>query len=180
MTRLFIISTLLLVCFGCSNQDRVSEGSGEPRGDFFDLAGFMEAEQKRLNARGISISKKVRIGDKTEEKQLELVDFTKDLDLFRQADINKPAWADKYRMEVTGNDTSYIATDSSLRTQQLQVLRDENNAIERLEIKRKSGNVLSDGMQELTYQPAVGYRIYAQQVSNLVGSAKVTVEVTFE
>jgi hypothetical protein len=179
MIQRFIFPALLLIFLGCSNEQPDSETSTELPGSFFDLSGFIEAERERLNAENISITKKVSVGEKSEEKQLEAADFTKDLELFRRAGINKPAWVDKYRIEAAGNDTTYIATDSSLQTQLLQVLRDENNQVERIEIKRSSGNVLSSGLQELTYRPAFGYRIYAQQISDLVGSAEVRVEVTF-
>lgn len=139
----------------------------------------MKTELEQLNNSGLSITKTVSIGDKTETKELENADLTDDLALFQKADINKPAWTDKYRIEPAGNDTSYIAIDSTMRTRHLQILRDENGRVERIEIKRRSGNVLSSGSQELTYRPGVGYRIYSKQVGDLVGNAEVSVVVEF-
>ncbi|PHI19570.1 hypothetical protein CEQ90_11895 [Lewinellaceae bacterium SD302] len=147
--------------------------------EFFDLAGFVDQEIETLNLAKRTITKKVTIDGKSEEKKLDATDFTNDLDLFRKADINKPAWIEKYRIETVGNDTSYIATDSSLRTRHLQVLRNENNEVQRIEIKRRSGNVLSSGSQELSYHKDSGYRIYSRQIGDLVGDAEVSVEVKF-
>lgn len=178
---------LLLVLYACSptatnnnNQPNLDETAAlSPKTSFFDLATFIENEVDQLNAQKLTINKKIIVNGKSEEKRIDEVDFTNDLELFRKAGINKPAWADKYRVTNVGNDTSYIAIDSSLRTQQLQVIRNDNNEVERIEIKRRSGNLISSGAQDLSYHKGTGYRIYSQQTSDLVGNAKVLVEVSF-
>lgn len=184
MIRFFVFLLISSLFFShCSEAERsvVEENPASTlvSKPFFDLAGYMDQEVDRLNGEISTLNKTVIIGGKTEQKTLSGIDFTNDLAIFRKADINKPAWSDKYRIEPVGGDTSYIATDSSMRTRHLQVLRDASGKVERIEIKRRSGNVLSKGAQELTYQPASGYRIYSKQIGDLVGDAEVSVVVEF-
>lgn len=179
MIRLFFFLALFSLLAAC-NSNSATESDAVKTKPFFDLAGYIAQQVEAAPWKSREVSKTITINDETEHKKLKSPDLASDLKIFSKADINKPAWVDKYRIETVDNDTTYIATDSSLRTQRLQVLRDPNNQVERIEIKRRSGNLLSKGQQELTYTPNKGYRIQADQIGELVGNASVLVEVEFK
>lgn len=176
MKRTFpIILLAILVCNACGLEG-IQESQASKK-QFFDLAGYVQNELERRPWQGQNITKKISVNGQSESQTLSNPDLSKDLALLANADINKPAWIDKYRIETIDNDTTYIAIDNKLRTQLLQVIRDDQNAVARIEVTRQSGNILSNNNQVLTYKPASGYRISSDQIGDLLGSTLVTVEV---
>ena len=141
-------------------------GTGD-RAPFFDLAEYVDAEVERLNGEPRLVTKTVTLNGRTETRELTDLDFAGDLRLFREANINRPAWADKYEVQTkelsAGHRvTTYVARDSSLTTQRLIVEEDRGVPVE-VRITRKTGTVLSDGRGELTYVPRSGYTVRTVQ-----------------
>lgn len=174
MRLLIFMPILTCLLFACGNSSQ-----GEAPKAFFNLAGYMDSETTTLLAQTAPVTKSVTVDGILETQNVQPADLAQDLQLFGNADINRPAWVDKYQLEVKGIDTSYIATDSSLRTQVLRVFRGVDNNVNRIEIERRSGSVLSSGQQRLIYEPRKGYQITTSQNSNLVGDVAVEVIVNF-
>src|SRR5580658_3332582 len=63
---------------------------------YFDLKGFFNGESTRLNELNPSVTKTVVHNGVPETKQVKISDWGQELDLFADADINKPAWRDNY------------------------------------------------------------------------------------
>lgn len=164
MQRLLTLIALPIFLLACAPEKVDGTVDAIP---FFDLRGFISAETDRLSAAKTKVEKTISLNGKTETKQIEDINFVNDLRLFREADINKPAWFDKYETEEqtlsAGHTlTSYIATDSSLIVRRLTVEQDQG-ATTKVEIERHTGTVLSDGRHLLTYEPARGYDVITTQ-----------------
>lgn len=161
LLTLFVLPFLLLAC-------TAGEGDGTvDNTPFFDLRGFISGETERLSKAKTKVEKTIHLNGKTETKQIEDINFSNDLRLFREADINKPAWFDKYETQEkvlsAGHVlTSYLATDSSLIVRRLVVEKDQG-ATTKVEIERHTGTVLSDGRHLLIYEPARGYDVVTNQ-----------------
>lgn len=158
---MIVLPFLLLACSSES-----TEGSTEVK-PFFDLRGYITSETDRLIAAKTKVEKTIQLNGVTESKQIKDLNFVHDLRLFREADINKPAWFDKYETEEKALSaghiiTNYLATDSSLIVRRLTVEQDQG-ATTRIEILRHTGTVLSDGRHLLTYEPARGYDVVTNQ-----------------
>ena len=164
MTMLRLLLPALLLT-GCYADELRQEMSQEP---FFDLAGYMQEQVDSLTAAGTTVEKTITLNGTTETHELSNLNFGNDLRVFREADINKPAWLDKYdvqREEANGQLTrTYTALDSSLQTRQLTVTTRDDRPVE-ISIRRHTGTVLSDGDHHLTYSPRSGYRIRSEQVN---------------
>jgi hypothetical protein len=110
--------TILLACDG-----------GETRRDgplvYFDLKSFVGGQIKDLNARQPLVSKTLESGEEREDRQTKEVDWAKELDLFVQADLNKPAY-----------DSSYVIETRSLTTLTYRLKRDEDLPVQFLEVIR--------------------------------------------
>lgn len=171
-----LLLALALVAGCATSADEPQKTEPKP---FFDLNGYVERQLEMTPWAGKVVTKTVVIDGQEERQTLEAPDLRRDLDLFAKADINRPAWVDKYRLETEGRDTTYIATDPELRTQRLQVIRNEAGEVARIEISRRTGNLLTSGGQELTYRPASGYRIQSSQVGEWVGNAEVVVTASW-
>jgi hypothetical protein len=74
--------------------------------EYVDLGGFFSAEAKRLNSQKPTLLKTVGINQKSEQKLLKKnIDWTKELSVFKEADINKPAFKGMYQMSKLPNKT---------------------------------------------------------------------------
>lgn len=87
---LLVFTAYLYACSTPPSQETVSTR------DYFDLRGFMERQIASLTAIHPVVSKTMKIGDSSEQISTSSVDWKKELDLFLQADLNKPALKGSY------------------------------------------------------------------------------------
>lgn len=115
-----------------------------------------------------SIQKTVSIDSKEEQKRIENVDFSKELEVFTQSNINKSSLLEKYKVDSLFNakqelqQLSYSAQDPKLRTRNLSVFFD-NKTVSKIEILNTTQNLIAQTGQELTYIPKEGYTIKNEQ-----------------
>ena len=161
--RLFL--PLLLLLTGCYAEEIQRELQDEP---FFDLSGYIDRQVDSLSTAGTAVTKTITLNGTSETRDIPDLNFANDLRVFREADINKPAWVDKYTVERTEDGDrvirTYVALDSSMQTRRLRVVTGAADPV-RIEIVRKTGTVLSDGRHEMTYEPATGYEVVTRQTN---------------
>lgn len=155
---LFLLLTALLAC-----------NSSETRRDgplvYFDLKTFVEGQIKDLNARKPLVSKTLESGEEREDRQTKDIDWAKELDLFIQADLNKPAYDSSYIVEEPSATTvTYrLKRAEDLPVQYLEVIRDTTTG-QPLKIKATMGtkNYLFESERILTMECEAGrLRVYA-------------------
>ena len=150
---------------------------------FFDINDFLEKEMTQLS-KVKSIKKKVVVNDKVDEQILEKFDLEKDLTIFRNSNINKIAWLDKYNVDSTINSSGqlielkYQATDPKLKTQEFTISYADEK-VNSISIKNNSANQVSDLQQILHYYSMKGYSVESNQKVTLSGEQKLKVEVKF-
>lgn len=67
---------------------------------YFNLLGFLETQAKELNQRQPTVEKQVLLRDgQRETAQVTKLDWAKELQIFQQADINKPALRGLYQVD---------------------------------------------------------------------------------
>lgn len=117
---------------------------------YFDVEGLLAANAEELLERKVKLLK-VASFDGEVEKTAVLLDsaaIIRELDVFREADINKPEFADSYRKEITEEGRlqviSYIAEDKEeLNVNYLKIyLNEETEEVERLEALFSNKNIL--------------------------------------
>ena len=165
----------LLLLTSCYADELDRELDVEP---FFDLRGYMTAQIDSLTAAQPVVEKMVVLNGTRETQQRDDIAWANDLRVFREADINKPDWWDKYSIERGEGRTVYVALDSSLQTRRLVVSRTDGVVTE-VEIERRTGSVLSDGRHELRYTPGEGYRVRTVQENRFGGDVEGEVVVRF-
>lgn len=156
---------LLLFIAACGSDVPDEEGREKA---FFDLAAYFDAQIDSLQRAQPTVQKTVILNGKEETKELTDLDFAADLRMFRESDINKPDWVDKYTTERTDEGrmvmTVYTAVDTSLQTRELAIST-VAEVPEQITIRRKTGTVLSDGNHLLEYRPDYGYRMRTLQTN---------------
>ena len=182
MNRLSLLLFCLLISitvFTCGSTE-----SKKFEGPFFDLAAYMQQEIDALQENGTPLEKTITLNDETETQLVEDINYSQELSLFRNADINKPAWIEKYEVDTEELPeyrlrTIYTATDSTLMTQQLTIIQ-QGAEVDAIRIVRKTGSVLSNGHQELIYRPGEFYRIVAHQEARVGGTLSSVIEGRFQ
>lgn len=119
MQRLLPLLFLLAACSQPQQAKRINT--------YFDLKGFLDQQIAALNAQKPLVSKTALVGEQPETHQTRQVDWAKELELFEQADLNKPAYANSYfTEEISKSTTTYrLKADEDLSVQFLEVIKDE-------------------------------------------------------
>lgn len=94
---IIIAAVLLFLAVSC----RQEETRDDAPKVYYDLKGFIENQILYLNEKKPEVSKTAVLGSKREVSETREVDWKKELELFIQADINKPSYRQSY--EVVGN-----------------------------------------------------------------------------
>lgn len=175
-----VFFVIIVFCFSnCVEQTSVVKT--EP--SFFDLKEYFETQVTSLSEVK-KISKTTLVDGKRIEKELDSIDFNQELKVFKESDINKIAWIDKYEVDSIYDEKSmlnqiiYKATDEKLRTQKLLISFNQS-VVDTIEIfNNVSGNIAKLD-QHLTYIPSYGYLIESTQKITLSKKHVLAVDVQF-
>ena len=99
-SSLFLFVICLLVLSGC----REEETDPNEKKTYYDLKGFVDNQIVYLNEKKPKVTKTVQLDGKKEVRAETETDWKKELELFAQADINKPAYRNSY--SIIRNDSS--------------------------------------------------------------------------
>jgi hypothetical protein len=155
LTRTRIARTLALVLLLALGACQSSETRRDGPLVYYDLKGFIEGEARRLNARKPLVSKTILSGDEREDQQTREIDWTKELELFAQADLNKPAYDSSYVIETPTSATlTYrLRRDEDLPVQFLEIIRDTlTNQPLKVKASLRSQNYLFESERVLTLE----------------------------
>lgn len=152
----------------CSRNEQVSQNL--QTSIYFDIKGFFEQEASRLGKDTTSIHKEIaRNGGIKESKTISIKDWEKELSLFIESDINKPAWTSSYEVINEGDDIIYTSSDPELRTKKIIVNKNGEN-VESITIHNEVKNQLYTSQEELFYSPDSVYRIHKEQDVRVIGT----------
>jgi hypothetical protein len=178
--------TKLLFCFlffaSCTQESDVATSTGlKP---FFDLKAFFKEETIRLQAQTGKVKKIVKTNGKQEERVLDGIDFKRELEMFANSDINRPAWSGNYSVDSVYNDSKelvglhYSANDDDLRTQKIEI-GFAGSVVTKVFIENKMNSSIASSTQVLDYQPKEGYSIESHQQVRTAGEQLFKIEVQF-
>jgi ABC-type uncharacterized transport system auxiliary subunit len=84
---------------------------------YFDLKGLIEKQIKILNTQKPVVEKLVIIADSSENQSVKTIDWAKELELFIQVDLNKPAFIQSYQVDSSSMGVKYTLK----KTEQLPI-----------------------------------------------------------
>lgn len=147
---------------------------------YFDIKGFFEEEAVRLSGNSNPVHKEItRNREETESKNITIKDWKKELSLFIESDINKPAWTSSYQVREEGDSTVYITSDPNLRTKKI-VINMEDEKVAAITISNEVTNQLYTSQEKLYYSPDSLYRIEKEQDVRVIGSNQYLVTGKFK
>jgi hypothetical protein len=144
-----------------------------------DIRGFFAAEAIRLGKADPEVKKTVARNDSTETRAVRNINWETELSLFTESDINKPAWRDSYQVSSQGGNITYLATDTTLKTREIQIQKDPQGRIRRISIRNQTNNMLYSSSEQLMYVPDSVYQISKRQHVILVGNNRYLVKGLF-
>jgi hypothetical protein len=165
--RLWIVLLVLAAAVqpGCKPDIKTSGASLR----YFDLKKFISADSARLAKSKVTVVKTViHNGSHAQTKRVSISNWGRELSLFAQSDINKPAWRQSYLVEVKGDSTIYKARETKLNMRRM-VVTQKNGAVTKISILNASSNLLFHSSETLVYIPDSLYIINKQQQVKLLG-----------
>lgn len=150
------VIAILFLSNSCSNETSVAQTG------YFDITAFLNTQLKVLYQKKYELDKTSVVDDKSDMYSLKDVDWSKELQMFYNSDINKKSLTNKYFADTTlvTKDSlqqikiSYLAKDSSLFTKQLDVyFRKSDHEVVCIQIKNSTKNFFSANQMYLIYIP---------------------------
>jgi len=136
---------------------------------YFDIKEFFEGEINRLSNEKPTIYKEIQKNGQKEGKTITIKDWAKELDLFIESDINKPAWLTSYKTDINSDTTNYTALADELRVRSVQIIKIENR-IASIKIESRDVNKLYESNERLSYYPDSLYVIKKSQHVKIIGN----------
>ena len=166
----------LVLCLGYACKPEIKETGAAIK--YFDLKEFFRADSARLTRRGKPVTKTVTHNGESETKQLKITNWGRELSLFFNSDINKPAWKNSYTIINTADSLVYKAKFPELKTREL-VIKKINGKVSAIYIKNSIHNLLYSTTEELNYIPGAYYLIQKTQQVKVMGANNYTVKGVF-
>ena len=158
MHRNVVLPFILLLLAACGP----SSPNVEAPEAYFDLKGYIEKEVTRLNKLKPTVDKTVVVNKQAERKQVKVENWTDELTVFLDADINKSAWQGLFAVSKSDTLETYRSNDDKVYVKSLQVER-KNKVVTGVTILLNTKNYLYQSADTLRYYPDSLYEIRKQQ-----------------
>jgi hypothetical protein len=177
----FIVLSLTFIIFSCDFDIEANKRLKE-NSFFFSTIMFFEDEQERLKDRS-GFTKYVNFNGKEETMKIDSLNFMDEFNPFKNSDINKAVWLDRYMCDTTFQQKLISKIDCScqdkkLKTQKLSIDY-ENGEVVEVRLENQMNKMLLTTMEYLTYTKDVSYEIKRIQMLETGGIDSTFVMVKF-
>jgi len=140
---------------------------------YFDLTTFFNEQISLLQKDSIVVMKTSIIDDKSDQHEMNWIDWKRELALFTASDINKASLIGKYtidtiRIDSTERKIRYSTIDSSVRTRLVEVTLKQSE-VKQIYIVNKTSGYLSSSSESLLYQPMKAYIVKTSTINRFFG-----------
>ncbi len=168
MIKKFLIPVFALALFSC-NQRKEAEANTDFV--YFDIKGYFEKEISRLQKLNPIVNKTVSVNGEVESKSYKIADWSKELDIFVNADINKTSWKGSFKTTTQKGVEIYTSDHKKIPVKRISITWKGNKA-GKIEIIIDNKNILYRSQDTLTYCPDSLYEIKKQQKIRLLKNKK--------
>lgn len=132
---------------------------------YFDLKGYLDQQVAWLEKNRPVVRKEVIVSEESDRLLTKDVNWKKEMELFFQADLNKPAFSRSYMADTLSASTiSYrLREGEQLPVQFLEVIRDKDGAPQKIKASLLDKNYLFESERILTMETRQG-RLTAYQI----------------
>lgn len=79
---------------------------------YYDLKGLIEKQIEALKLEKPKVQKNISVNESAENQTVDSLDWSKELDFFIQADLNKPAFISSYRIDSSSMGVKYFLKET--------------------------------------------------------------------
>jgi len=169
---MYITATALLctLLFSCGGDDAEYKNSSL----YFDVKRYMTEQTDSLKKSDGVWIKTVTSGETPEEKTTHAneLDWATELALFNEADLNKKAYAGKFKIDSDTGTGRVVYTSDGLKIKNVTVSRDSSAKLPRLESQLEISNLFYESEYHLKAQPYQQYEISGSQKIRWFGTSR--------
>jgi hypothetical protein len=107
MKKLVYVLSLMIVISACQ-----SESAEVKIKKYYDLKGLVERQIETLKSEKPKIQKNILVNESSENQTVDSLDWSKELEFFIQADLNKPAFVSSYRVDSSSMSVKYFLKET--------------------------------------------------------------------
>ncbi len=79
---------------------------------YYDLKGLVERQIEALKSERPKVQKEILVNENSERQTVDSLDWSKELEFFTQADLNKPAFVSSYRIDSSSIGIKYFLKET--------------------------------------------------------------------
>ena len=175
MKKKIWLSGILLVLYSCNPAAKNQRNTLK----YFDLKGYFEKEAARLTKNDPVFTKTVTVNGAAESKNTRIADWTKELSIFSDADINRNAWKGLFKITNTGDQEIYTSDQEKVPVKELRITK-RKGVVYHINILVKNTNMLYSSTDTLSYYPDSLYQVKKKQQIKLLAEKKYTITGKFK
>lgn len=150
---------------------------------FFDLKAFFDQEIAALEQDSFVLKKTVTHQGSSNLKTITPKSWEDELRIFKNCDINRPAWYDLYQVDSTMDANGlvrlrYQALEDKLSTRDLDI-QWKDGQVHSISIVSHNNNAIYQAQQYLTYIPKEQYTVKKMQDVRLLDDAEFMIKANF-
>lgn len=168
MIKKISILAFALALFSCNQQ---KEAEANTSLTYFDIKGYFGKEISRLQQFNPNVDKTVSINGVSENKTAKITDWTKELAIFVNADINKTSWKGSFKTSKLDGADIYTSDSKKIPVKKILVIQN-GNKVGKIEIIIDNKNILYQSQDTLTYYPDSLYTIKKHQKIRLLNEKR--------
>lgn len=153
----------MLVALSSCQQEKVRDLQDA----YFDNPAFFEAEIKRLNQSKMGAIKQLKAGESQGQARVSVIDWAKELEIFRQIDLNKAVYSGKFQVNNYSNEqlgiTSLDRIQDNINIVSYTKAIDLSSKIIWLEATKKDVSIFTETTTHWRYVPDSGYTIRGEE-----------------
>ena len=177
MRKTYTYLLLFITLLGFAACDAVDK-EADFVGPYFKLDSFFNQEKQWQLLTKADYEKTITMDGKTVSNTIPYTDTSWIL-LFKDMDINKPAWVNRYEADTFPGVVLYQAKDSNLRIKSIEINFDEYGDIIEILIIKKEKQPIYYIEQEMLYVRRKYYTIKVKQNATLLGNSEPVIKGTF-
>lgn len=134
---------------------------------YFSISPYIDQLVSELEQGETGLKKTAYLNDRKDSSFSESVNWESELSIFKEAEINKSAYRDKFEVDTTVNSDqniiTYKTTDKKIRVKFLRVTKNKSGEISSIEVNLKTDNTLYSSSQNLKLIPGKGFSVEGMQ-----------------
>ncbi len=161
--RKIIFYCLILFCSSCTLKEQ-EKAAGKT---YFDLESYFKSEANRLSKANLQIDKTVLVNGESEEKNVKINNWEKELESFTSSDINKTSWRGAFKIKKDFSTETYVSDNEKINVKKVEITY-RKNIIYGIKIFITTTNRLYTSKDSLIYYPDSLYQIKKVQQIKLM------------